>query len=267
MIKCVFVMDLPSMNELPEMERWYIRYHAPEAINMLGPWMTRYRSYRAVPPPPGAEHYGYYNYRVSELWFRNITELPPVVGMGTDLRGQFFELTWPQWMKGAASTELYAPKWAGQPEGPHPWAQVFVPAAATEDFLGHFTVDEKAILRWYITFKYPDGVPVEEGEKWFLNVHSKEVMKQPGLIRYFSHRAIEVPGIPNQYPWHRVTEQWYENFDGWRKSVIDSPPKYTKPPWAKYDKYPFLHPYVDFLSTFLLERPTDDFLRDWRSYP
>jgi hypothetical protein len=60
---------------------------------------------------------------------------------------------------------------------------------------------------------------------------------------------------------------WYENYDGWRKSVIDSTPKYTKPPWAKYDKYPFFEPYVDFVNTFILERPTDDFLRDRRGYP
>jgi len=64
--------------------------------------------------------------------------------------------------------------------------------------------------------------------------------------------------MQGRYPieWVRVTEQWYEDFTGWKKSVIDSPPKYTKPPWAKYDKYPFLEPYVDFTSTFILERPT-----------
>jgi hypothetical protein len=36
--------------------------------------------------------------------------------------------------------------------------------------------------------------------------------------------------------------------------------------WAKYDKYPFLEPDVDFVSTFLLERPECDFLKDYRSY-
>jgi hypothetical protein len=141
--------------------------------------------------------------------------------------------------------------------------------------------EEKTILRWLILFKYPEGVPVEEGEDWFLNVHSKEVMQQPGLIRYFSYRTVTIkppPPLAGQRPFarpyyspprysgptHRVSEQWYENNNGWVKSVIDSPPKYTKPPWAKYNKYPFLEPYVDFASTFILERPTDDFLRDQR---
>ena len=266
MVKCSFILDLPSMNELPEMERWYIRYHAPEAIGMLGAWMTRYMSYRAVPPPEGAADYGYYNYRVSELWFRSIDELPPVVGMGMDLSGQIFELTWPKFMRGAVSSELYAPKWGGRPEGPHPWTQIFVPAATTEDFLGRFTFDDITFIRWYIAFKYPEGVSIEDGEDWYLNVHSKEVMQQPGLIRYFSHRAVEVPGIPYQYPWDRLTEQWYENYDAWHKA-LNASITYTKPDWASKETYPFLAPYTDFLSTFILERPTDDFLRDWRSIP
>jgi hypothetical protein len=122
-------------------------------------------------------------------------------------------------------------------------------------------MNDKTILRWLIAFKYPQGVSVDEGEDWFLNVHSKEVIQQPGLIRYFSYRTVESP-----FPWHRLTEQWYENFDGWRKSVIDSPPSYTEPPWAKRQKYPFLEPYSDFVSTFILERPTNDFLTDYHGY-
>jgi hypothetical protein len=149
----------------------------------------------------------------------------------------------------------------GRPEGPHPIARCVVPARPTDDFLGsQLTLEDKTILRWLIMLKYPWGVPVEEGEKWYLNVHAKEVMEQPGLTRFVSHRALETPP-----PWRRVSEQWYENFDGWRKSVIDSPPKYTRPAWAKYDEYPFLEPYVDFVSTFILERP-ENFLRDYNGY-
>jgi hypothetical protein len=58
-----------------------------------------------------------------------------------------------------------------------------------------------------------------------------------------------------------VSEQWYEDSNGWIESVIKSPPQYTRPPWASYDHYPFLEPDVDFASTFILERPTDDWVR------
>jgi hypothetical protein len=85
---------------------------------------------------------------------------------------------------------------------------------------GDFTADEKSIIRWYQITKYPKGVSLEQGEDWFLNVHTKEVLQQPGLTAYFSSRACTMPG---RYPveWVRVTEQWYEDFNGWKKSVID----------------------------------------------
>ena len=264
MIKCVFVFKLRTINDLPALERWYNRYHAPEAISRIGPWMTRYVSYRTVPPPPEAEDYGFYDYRVSELWLRSAEDQIPALDTG------ILSFTWlpnQREMMGEIGVEPYTTKWVGRPGGPYPPVQCSVPARPTEDFWGgQLSPDEKTILRWYIIFKYPDGVPVEEGEKWYLNIHAKEVMRQPGLTRFFSHRAVEIPGRASQYPWHRITEMWYENYDGWRKSVIDSPPKYTRPPWAKYDKYPFFEPYIDFVSAFILERPTDDFLRDWRPY-
>jgi hypothetical protein len=60
-------------------------------------------------------------------------------------------------------------------------------------------------------------------------------------------------------PWWRVSELWYENADGWRNAVVADPPGYTAPPWARHGRYPFLEPWVDFVSTFLLEAPTNDF--------
>ena len=77
---------------------------------------------------------------------------------------------------------------------------------------------------------------MEEGEKWYLEVHSHEAKEQPGLLRYVSHRVLENPPIVT--PWHLVTEMWYEDFDAWRKAVIDSPPKHTPPSWRKEEPFP-----------------------------
>jgi hypothetical protein len=113
------------------------------------------------------------------------------------------------------------------------------------------------------------------------------VCKQPGLKRFFSFKceqaAIPLPGMwhPDATPpmedmmvqWDRVVELWYPSFSAWRKAVIEEPPAYTPPEWATDDfyanghpTYPFLKPGVDFVSTFLLERPADEFLRDTRYY-
>ncbi len=249
--KSYVIHNLRDWNDMPAVERWFWRYHAQEV--MRKPEVARYVNFRAVPAPPGAEAYGYYNYHVHEA-----TVLIVPSSGGTFETGSLSKTPEPAPMDVAAC---------------------IVPAAPTEDFLGSdWTMYEKTILRWLILFKYPDGVSVDEGERWFLDVHAREVMRQPGLTRFFSYKAVE-GGFPQPAPgqktflhpatrfrhgWHRLSEQWYENANGWRKSVIESPPQYTKPPWAKCEKYPFLEPFTDFVSTFILERPNEDYIRDLR---
>lgn len=230
------------MNDLPAAERWFHRYHVPEVLRNRP---LSYVSYRAVPAPPGAETFGYFNYKVHENISLGDCEHP--LGL-------------------TAMTPEVVPLRV---------AMIDVPATPTEDFLGRDApIEDKTILRWLIAFKYPDGVSVEEGDAWYVSVHAKEVMRQPGLNRFFSYRAIGSrqfgkDGAPSfLHPrsvmlggWHRVSEQWYENSRGWVESVLEAPPAYTPPPWATHKRYPFFEPGTDFISTFILERPTDDWLR------
>ena len=92
-----------------------------------------------------------------------------------------------------------------------------------------------------------------------MNVHAPEVMKQEGLIRFFSYRTMDWPG---ESLWHRVSELWYPNYAAWHKAVLEQPPAYTKPSWATYDQYPFVEPNRDMLGSFILERPTHDLMRE-----
>jgi hypothetical protein len=249
LIKSIAIHDIP-LSHIAAVERWYCRHHGPEIARRFGPWLTRLESYLPVSPPLEAQAYGFHNWRVTEAWWRELPE--------PGAKGNFSFTLPPVPAKGAAC---------------------FVPAQPTEDFMGgQYQPDEKNVLRWCVLFRYPAGVSPEEADRWFLDVHAKEVMQQPGLYRFFSYRVIqEAIALPGTWPrafegkmvfsgWHRFCELWYENFDDWRRSVIEAPPRYTRPSWAKYDKYPFFEPYVDFVSSFLLERPTDEFLRDARGY-
>ncbi|MBN1367907.1 MAG: hypothetical protein JW967_08260 [Dehalococcoidales bacterium] len=265
--KTVWILNIENLpNEYPAFERWYIRHHSPEAVGGFYGSLVRYIGFHAVPTIPEVKPYGFYNWRVTEMYRRSEDEAMPEGRPANSpatggVRGGNYWLPNQEERQGVGGISPYETKWYGGPKL-HQNVQITVPAQPTEDFLPpQFYYNDMAPLRWYIATKYPDGVSVEEGEDWFLNVHSKEVLKQPGLIRYFSARA-----LPSPFPWVRLTEQWYENFGTWKKAVIDSPPKYTKPPWAKYDKYPFLEPYVDFVSSFILTYPTNDFLRDVRPY-
>ena len=63
MIKTIILHHLLDMNDLPAAERWFYRYHIPEVLRNRP---VSYLSYRAVPPPPGAEAFGCFNYKIHE---------------------------------------------------------------------------------------------------------------------------------------------------------------------------------------------------------
>lgn len=246
--KLVIFHHLPDNNDRPALERWFAEQHCPEVCAQL-PWTTRYLLYRPVPPPPGAEDFGYINYRVHENWVRSPEERRGVNGLLS---------------------------FSHQP-GYMDVAVANVPGEPTEDFLGaELRHGDRTILRWVTLFRYPDRAPVDEAEDWYLNVHVPEVCKQPGLTRFFSHKVLTGQTIPRstkQRPffdklpplmtksWHRLSELWYENDAGWVDSILAKPPAYTPAPWARQSSYPFFVPGEEFVSTFLLERPDQDLLR------
>lgn len=263
MNKVVMLLNINSMNALPVMERWLLQTHAEESVARIGPWLTRYHSYRAVPPPPqmyaDVERFGYYNWRVTELWHRP--------GEIYNQQGLLPQVFFPEYSSilGLPTEVADAHVWRGRAEGPRQSARCVVPARATEDFKGNDkALDQyRSVLRWFVLFKLPPGVSPEEGERWYLDAHVKETLEQPGLTRFISHR---VQPTGRDWSWHRLSELWYDDFDSWRRAVIESPPRYTKPAWATHDQYPFFKPYTDFVSTFLLEAATNTFLPAYGGY-
>jgi len=240
-IKHVFVGFMQGVDEVLA-ERWYFRYHCKEVARFFGPWLRRYESFKAYPPPPEARELGVLGGRMTELWYANVEDF-------IEARAGFRPYTFDPWLQEVFATDPFKAV---------PGITI-VPAMPTEDFLGKEpTPEEITILRWYRLIKYPDGVSLKDGEKWYLDVHSKEACQQPGLLRYIGHRLLDNPpdGLSTDAPWHRVEEMWYENIDAWRKAVIDSPPKYTPPPWRKEP------PFLDSVSNFIKYKPDIDFLKD-----
>ena len=251
MIKSIVIHHI-DMDHIAAMERRYNGAHAPEINRRFGPWLARHDSYLPVDAPASARAFGFYNWRVTEGWWREI----PLTGP----RGNFAFTVPPVWPKVATC---------------------FIPAQPTEDFMGgQYQPHEKQVLRWYILLRYPDGVTQAEGDQWFLNQHSKQIMQQSGLYRFFSYRvikeAIGLPGAwaPGNMPppetvlhqWDWLIELWYENFGDWRRAILESPPEYTPPPWATRDSFPFVEPNIHFVSSFILERPNNEYWRDSRGY-
>jgi hypothetical protein len=264
-------LDAPSQVEA---DRYYMRYHAPETIRISGPWIRRYESYKPYDPPEEAvKRFGAVKGRYAELWFGSEEDYHSRPGHGA--------WSLPSWETDKTRKMPKGAKYA-----------TTVPALPTEEFYDPDPNPEQTpIIRWIQAIRYPDGVSVEQGEKWFLEVHAKEALKQPGLLKFISYKCLARGGIPGasnnataasggaapvgsapgnpgmQAPgkapagadmpksWVRVNEYWYKDFDAWRKAVIDSPPKYTAPSWG--GEYPF----VEMGSTFIGYMPDIDFLK------
>ncbi len=236
MIKHVFVFE-PSVNAT-QADRYYFRFHSKEVVRFLGPWLRRYETFRAFDFPPEAAPFGTLRGRLTELWYANVDD----------------------WKEAAPYARPYTPPPGG-------WESLFgiagaviiIPAMPTEDFLGREPMpEERPILRWYQVFKYLEGVSLEDGERWYLETHAQEMMKQPGLLRYVSHRKLSNAPFPT--PWHRVSELWYEDFAAWRNALRIGQ-RCTPPRWG--GSFPF----VEMVSTFVGYKPDVDFLKDNPTIP
>jgi len=229
-------------------DRYYLRNHGPDVVRLSGPWLRGYYSYRAYDPPQEAvDRFGGQGGRYTELWFTSLEE----------------------W---STRPDLYAAspppmkEWAGKMNEKGRQALTMVPGTPTEEFLNKgVDPEETTVLRWVCAITYPNNVPLEEAEKWYKEVHAKETLQQPGLLRFVSFRSIHEKGTPAGGPpgeepegairWIRVSELWYADFASWRKAVIESPPQYTPPPWG--GEYPF----VDMVSNFIDLKPDVDFIK------
>lgn len=249
-------LDAPSEADA---DRFYLRHHAPETIRISGAWLRKYVSYKPYDPPQEAvERFGAVKGRYAELWFTSVEEYQSRPSHGA--------WSLPSWETDKNRKMPKGAKYA-----------TLVPALPTEEFYDPDPNPENTpIIRWVQAIRYPDGVSVEEGEKWFLEVHAKEALKQPGLLKFISYKCIpkgnmaeafpeltesddgsskEMPKMETPASWVRVVEYWYRDLDAWRTAVIESPPEYTSPSWG--GEYPF----VEMGSTFIGYMHDVDFLK------
>lgn len=229
-----------------EIEREYLRYHGPEITMWSGPWMRRYQLWLPYEPPEEAvERFGAVRGRYAELWYGSKEEYLDRPNLEAD--GIY---------KKAPETDWHPIPW--EQTRPEKRVVVMVPCNPTETFYNSRPErEDTTFIRWVTAIKYPEGVSTEEGEKWFLDVHAKEAVDQPGLLKFVSHRVIDElsHAQTGQNSWIRINEYWYKDIDAWREAVIESPPKYTVPSWG--GEYPF----VEMRSTFIPFYHYVDFLK------
>ncbi len=102
-------------------------------------------------------------------------------------------------------------------------------------------VKEVAMIKHCFVFE--PGIDMVLFNRWYFRFHSKECVRffGPWLRRYETYRAYNAPA---------------EDFDAWHKAVVESPPRYTPPAWAREALF------VEMASTFVPYKPDVDFLKD-----
>jgi hypothetical protein len=168
MVKFVGFLELPA--DPVVLDRWYFQTHSRETVRMMGPWMRRYESYRALDAPKEAERFNVVRYRMTESMVANIEDREEMAPRKRPTT------LWPQ------------------SDAPGPFmfklAKIAVLANPTETFVGQWPpFRDKPYFRWMMMIRYPEGVSLEEGERWYLEVHAQEAKTMPGLLRFVSYRS------------------------------------------------------------------------------
>jgi len=210
MIKHVSMIDPPV--PLAQFDPWYQAVHAMECMNLFGPWMRRYVSWRARVPCPDAQARNYYPGRYTEIWYDSVEAFREANPFGRS----YSSAPWP----------------GGLSRSDHATARLLIPAMPTEDFLGKPapTVSSKP-FRWLFMLGYPEGVDAAKADEWYLRVHTQEAKNLPGLLRYVSYHA--VPNSPLRSQYVRMSEMWFKDYDSYLQATSTRKFQYTKAPWVK----------------------------------
>ena len=258
--------DYKDESYLPYLYRWLYRDHVTDSIAQFGPYCTSYSTYRALPMPPDGEDYGTYRWIMTEHHYL----LDPDDYAGEDGVVHAFGEVWDEEFLEATNqprgNDLRDRTWRGSRDGYHPIVIGRAPLFWERDLKGRGrTVNDGPNYRWMIVFKYPEGVSADEGDDWFLNQLAPQLVALPQLNRFLTSRCRISKTGPNS-PWVRLAELWFDDSNAWHDAIVKNADKFVKPKWAKWDKFPYLEPYVDFTGEFLLDMPEQDFLRQFRGY-
>jgi hypothetical protein len=204
-------------------------------------WQRNYVSFRSyLPPTEATKRYTIWYGRMTEIQFNSIDD---------------FRASRPNNIYG--SLQSFTPPPGG-------WANntVFdtetstVPVNANDLYLSLDTPPkELPYLRWIVFHKVPKGATADQWDAWYKDVHSKELMKVPGLKRYAGYKTVADQAYP------RVSEFWFDDYPSWRKAFLEPEPKFKAPPWG--GQFPF----GDYISIFIGENPDVDFINDKRVIP
>lgn len=264
-MRSILMVSVKDDSCLPKAYRWLYEHHVPESISQFAPYVTQYATYRALPLPEGAKDFGAYNWIMTEhYWLMNPfntskTATPDGLSFSESYNEEYLRITCQP-----TGGELRPSEWQGSPNGYHPTVFAFLPVFWEKDYKGAGrTIEDGPNFRWLIALKYPEGVSMEEGDKWLEDEFIAKLVAMPEVTRCMSSKVLETPRVG---PFQRVMEVWFEDSHKWEDAMKKLRGQLVKPQWATYMSFPFLEPYNDINSIYLMDRPESNHLQQYKGY-
>lgn len=241
-IKHYIIVELLPGQDQNVLDRWYMTFHSQQVHRAFKAWQRNYVSYRAymVPPEAGARYPISFG-RMTEIQFDTLAD---------------FQETRPHNIYGELSS--YTPPPGGwQAQKLFKATTATIPVNPQELFLSKPTPPKEIpYFRWIVFFRYPKGASETAGDKWFRDVHAKEIAALPGLKRFGLYHT-----VIGTEPYPHVMELWFDDYAAWKAAFIAPEPRFTPPPWGGKE------PFFDMISMFVGENPDVDFINDRRAIP
>ena len=265
MIKNIVMMDLPIDDIAADGAVVLPRHTRRRSSRRYGPWLQRHESYVALDAPAGR----------APVRLLQLARHGDVLARDAGGRGRRAPTASPRRPSGTPSPPAACP---AQPDR----------GLLRLGRVRHRTAPASAGTCCSAT---PSGCASRTARTGIVNVHAPGGVQAAGAALASSASSAEqaarfrcracgtrTPRRPQDMTlvqWDRVVELWYAELQppGARRSSRSRrrTRRPSGPPIAFYPgrprpQFPFFKPGVDFVSTFLLERPADEFLRDTRYY-
>jgi len=274
-MRSLIYVDVVKEDYRHMLKHWLYYHHVPESMAQFGPYVSKYAFYPALPTPPEGDRFGAHRMQLTEhYWLVN----PMESSFKNKALSEFFPIDVLKWqgnipddeivqiLEGEETTKVGGDdaRTTGGNNGCPPFIFAFVPICWEEDFKGaNRTIEDGPNYRWQFVMKYPDGVSIEEGDKWFYEEVVPKFQAMPDVLRMLSSKIIQEI---NECPYQRVVEMWFNCPSAWYRSVVENAKEIKKPSWAKYDQFPYLQPKFEISSLFLTDTAESDNYTQYRGY-
>ena len=272
LMRSLIYVGLAKEEYRPKLEEWLYKYHVPESISKLTPYVMKYAFYQAYPTPPEGDRFGARKMQLTEHYWLVDEHMPE---MANNIHNEFMPMDVLRWQGCIPDEDVAefhenaesgdAGRAVGGGEFP-PFIFSFVPINWEEDFKGKGrTPEDGPNYRWQFLIQYPDGVSKEEGEKWFYDEVVPYFSKSVFVNRFVSSKVMVNYGAPTAQ-FDRLCELWFEGPEEWYKAAVEHADTIKKPDWAQQDAFPYLKPQHNIASVFLGDRATSDNIAAYRGY-